>query len=83
MKEIDLKTLHPKNKILIIYTPYVLQKLSWHLTIATLPKTWICENLHSIVNQYIPKWLEVPISETLGNVYLTSKKFGLNYPTIN
>ena len=60
MKEIDLKPLHPKNKILI-YTRYVLQKLSWHLTIATLPKTWISENLDSIVNQYIRKWLEVPI----------------------
>ena len=79
MKEIDhdLKPLHPKNKILI-YTRYVLQKLSWHLTIATLPKTWISENLDSIVNQYIRKWLEVPISGTLSNVYLTSNKFGLN-----
>ena len=28
--------------------------------------------------QYIRKWLELPISETLSNVYLTSDKFGLN-----
>lgn len=77
MKEIDLKPLHPKNKILI-YTRYVLSKLSWHLTVATLPKTWISENLDSIVNQYIRKWLEVPISGTLSNVYLTTNKFGLN-----
>ena len=47
-------------------------------TVATLPKTWIAENLDSIVNQYIRKWLEVPISGTLSNVYLTSNKFGLN-----
>ena len=28
--------------------------------------------------QYIRKWLELPISATLSNVYLTSNKFGLN-----
>ena len=77
MKEIDLKPLHPKNKILL-YTRFVLSKLSWHLTVAPLPKTWILENLDSIVNQYIRKWLEVPISGTLSNVYLTTNKFGLN-----
>ena len=77
MKEIDLKPLHPKNKILI-YTRYVLSKLSWHLTITMLPKTWISKNLDSIVNQYIRKWLEVPISRTLSNVYLTTNEFGLN-----
>ena len=38
MKEIDLKPLHPKNKILL-YTRFVLSKLSWHLTVAALPKT--------------------------------------------
>ena len=35
-------------------------------------------NLDSIVNQYIRKWLEVPISGTLSNVYLTTNKFSLN-----
>ena len=69
MKELDLKPLHPKNKILT-NTRYVLSKLSWHFRITTFPKTWISENLDSIVNQYIRKWFEVPISETLSNVYL-------------
>ena len=77
MKEIDLKPLHPKNKILL-YSRYVLSKLSWHLTIANIQKTWISENLDSVFKQYIRKWLEVPISGTLSNIYLTSNKFGLN-----
>ncbi len=37
MKEIDLKPLHPKNKILL-YGRYVLPKLSWHLTITQFLK---------------------------------------------
>ena len=77
MKDIDLKPLHSKNKT-IVYSRYVLSKLSWHLTIADLSKTWISENLDPIVNQHVLKWLEVPISGTLSNVYLTRTKFGLN-----
>ena len=77
LTDIDLKPLHPKNKI-VIYSRYVLSKLSWHLTIADLSKTWISENLDPIVNQHIRKWLEIPISGTLSNVYLNRNKFGLN-----
>ena len=77
MKQIDLKPLHPKNKILL-YSCHVLPNLSWHLTITSFSKIWMSENLDSIFVQYICKWLELPISGTLSNVYLTSNKFGLN-----
>ena len=77
MKKIDLNPLHPKNKILL-YNRYVLSKLSWHLTITSISKTLISENLDSLFTQYVRKWLEVPISGTLSNIYLTSNKFGLN-----
>ncbi len=80
--DIDLKPLHPKNKI-VLYSRYVLSKLSWHLTVADLSKTWISETLDPIVNQYIRKWLEIPISGTLSNVYLTRNKFRLNIIPVN
>jgi hypothetical protein len=77
MSEIDLTHLHPKYKILL-YSRYVLSKLSWHFTVSTISKTWVVENINSSVNQYIRKWLEVAISGTLSNVFLTRNKFGLN-----
>ncbi len=77
MTDIDLKPLHPKNK-LHLYSRYVLSKLSWHLTVAPLSKVWIIENIDSVVNQYIRKWLDVPVSGTLSNVFLTRNKFGLS-----
>ena len=77
MSDIDLKPLHPKNKLLL-YSRYLLPKLSWHLTVATLSKTWVTENIDSVVNKYVRKWLEIPVSGTLSNVYLTTSKFGLN-----
>ena len=60
---------------------YLLPKLSWHFTVATLSKTWVTENIDSVVNKYVRRWLEIPVSGTLSNVYLTTSKFGLNiYP---
>ena len=74
IKEVDLKPLYPKNKILL-NSRYVLPKLAWHIT--SIHKTWITENLASTFVQYIRKWLALPISGTHSNVYLTSDKLGL------
>ena len=81
MTDIDSKPLHPRNKLLV-YSRYVLSKLSWHFTIATLQsKTRVIENIDPVVNQYIHKWLEIPISGTLSTVFLTCNKFGQSiYP---
>ena len=55
--------------------------MSWHFPVATLSKTWIIENIDSVVNQHIRKWLEIPISGTLSSVFLTCSKFGQSiYP---
>ncbi len=75
MTDIDSKPLHPKNKLLL-YNRYVLSKLTWHFTVATFFKTWITENIDSVVNKYIRRWLEVPISGTLSTVFQTRNKFG-------
>ena len=77
MPDIDLAPLHPKNT-LVLYSRYVLSKISWHFTVASLSKTWIIENVDPVINKYIRKWLEIPISGTLCNVFLTRNKFGLN-----
>ena len=59
MTDIDSKPLHSKNKILL-YSRYVLPKVSWHLTVASLSKTWVTENIDTLVNSYIRKWLDIP-----------------------
>ena len=48
MTDIDSKPLHPRNNLLV-YSRYVLSKLSWHFTIATLSKTWVIENIDPVV----------------------------------
>ena len=77
MSDIDKNPLHPRNKLLL-YNRYVLSKLSWNLTVANLTKTWVIESIDSFINQYIRKWLEIPVSGTLSNIFLTNNKFGLN-----
>ena len=77
ISNIDELPLHPRNKILL-YSRYLLSKISWDFTITDITKTWVCENLDSIATKFLRKWLELPISATLSNVYLPYSKFGLN-----
>ena len=76
MNDIDVKPLHPKHKLLL-YIRYVLSKLSCHFTVSDIYKTWITKHLSSVVNGYIRKWLDIPITGTLSNVFLKRNKFGL------
>ena len=77
MSKIDELPLHPKNKILL-YSRYLLSKISWNFTVSDMSKTWICETLDGIASKYFRKWLELPVSATLSNVLLPQNKFGLN-----
>ena len=77
MNEIDTKPLHPKNK-LQLYNRYVLSKISWHFTVSNLSKTWVTETIDSVVRKFIRIWLEIPVSGTLSNIFLSRNKFGLN-----
>ena len=77
MNGIDMKPLHPKNKLLL-YSRYVLSKFSWHFIVADISKTWIIEIIDSIVSGFIRKWFDIPISGTLINIFLDRNIFGLN-----
>ena len=75
--KIDELLLHPNNKILL-YSRYLLSKISWDLTVSDISKTWISETLDSIASKYIRKCLELPVSATLSNVLLQQNRLGLN-----
>ena len=42
-----IKPLHTKHKLLL-YSRFVLSKLSWHFTVADISKTWKTEHLDSV-----------------------------------
>ena len=77
MKLIDSLRILPKNRLLL-YQRYVLSKLSWHLTVADLSKTWVIENLDNVVVRFVRQWLDLPISATLSGISLPRNKFGLS-----
>ena len=39
--------------LLLLYHRFVLSKLSWHFNIADLSKTWVVENLDSVVSRFV------------------------------
>ena len=55
------------------------QKLSWHLTVADLGKTWLSENLENIVTKYVRRWPDHPISATIRSIILSHNKFGQGF----
>ena len=77
LNTIDSLPLHPKNKLLL-YNRYLLSKISWHLTVCDLSKTWIIQHLDNTVSHCIRKWLDLPISSTLTNILLPREKFGFD-----
>ena len=77
LTEVDRLPLHPKSKI-ALYIRYLLSKLSWHFTVASITKTWVCEHLDNVVAHYMCKWLDFPISAALSNIILPQNKLGLN-----
>ena len=80
LSQIDLLPLHPKYLILL-YSRHLLSKVSWHFTAADLTKAWVSESLDNTVASYLRRWLEIPISGILSNIFLTKTKFGINiYP---
>ena len=64
---IDTLPLFPNNK-LNLYSKYLLSKLSWHLTIADIPETWVKESLDSLGHKNLRSWLDIPINGTLDTV---------------
>ena len=77
MNDIDSLSCHSRNKLLIYYQ-FVLSKLSWHLTVADLSKTWDVQDLDNIVTKYIRQWLDLPIIATLSTLVLKKSKYGIN-----
>ena len=77
MTKINDLPCHPKNKLLV-YHRFLLSKISWNLTLADISKTWIVENLDSIVSKYTRQWLELPISATLSSRIINKSKYGMS-----
>ena len=61
----------------MLYQRYVLSKISWHLTIADLPITWVKQNLDNIASKFICTWLEIPVAGNLNITQQSKNKFGL------
>ena len=55
---IDALPVLPKSKILL-YQRYILSKLSWHLTVATVSKTWVIQHLDNIASRFVRQWLDL------------------------
>ena len=74
---IDCLPLHPRKK-LMIYSRYLLSKISWDLTIADLDVTWVKNTLDNLCHNHIRCWLEIPPCGTIEILLLSTTQYGIN-----
>ena len=75
LADIDRLPLHPRHKIeYIIYSKFLLSKISWDLTISDINITWVKQTLDSVSASFMRKWLEIPINGILDIVMLSKEK---------
>ena len=69
LEKIDRLPLHPKFK-LQLYMKYLLPKISWHLIVADIDKTWVKQTLDMMCHNKFRAWLEIPPCGTLDILFL-------------
>lgn len=82
MESINNLPLHPKNKMKL-YHRYLLSKISWDLTVAEIPETWLKNNVDNVISSYVRLWFEIPIAGTLEGISLPHSKFGFSFIKIS
>ena len=66
---IDALPVLPKNKLLQ-YQRYILSRLPWHITVATLSQKRVIQNFDNIVSRFVRQWLDLPVVATLSGISL-------------
>ena len=67
----------------MLYSRYLMSKLSWHLTIADIEHTWVINQLYSLAHSYLGRWLEIPATGSLSIIMLSKSQFGLDIQDIS
>ena len=74
------KTAVSKYSKCLLYKRAILPRLSWLLSIADLPMTWIELKLDGLANRYLKKWVGLAHSAAVSRLYLEDKHGGLDLP---
>ena len=77
----DCLPLHPRKK-LMIYSCYLLSKISWDLTIADVDVTWVKNTLDNLCHNHICRWLEILPCGTIEILLLSTTQYGINLTNI-
>ena len=62
----------------MIYSRYLLSKISWDLTIADLDVSWVKNTLDNLCHNHIRCWLEIPPCGTIEILLLSTTQYGIN-----
>ena len=81
MQKVDDAPVTGKQKLLL-YRAGVCPRLTWDLTISSLPLTWVTTVLEAEATCYLKKWAGLARSGNPASLYLPKAKGGLGLPSI-
>ena len=76
LNKVDQTAVSRMNKCLL-YKRAVLPRLSWLLSIASIPLSWIEQSLDSVVTKFLKKWVGLAHSAAVSRLFLNTKNGGL------
>ena len=82
MNKMDSLPLHPTNKIML-YSPYLMSKQSWHLTSTDIEQTSVINQSDSLAHSYLRRWFEIPANGSLSIIMLSKSQLGLDIQDIS
>ena len=82
LNKIDKLPLHPRFK-LDLYEKYLPPKISWHLVIADINKTWVKQTLDTMCHSKFRSRLEMSANGTLDVILQVQSKFSLNITDVS
>lgn len=64
----------------LLYKKAIIPRLSWLLSIASLPISWIESKLDSLATKFLKKWVGLAHSAATSRLFLSSRNCGLDLP---
>ena len=79
LQRVDAVPVTRKQKLLIYYAG-ICSRLSWDLSIASLPLSWVRNMLEAKATKYLKKWSGLARSSDTVRLYLSKAEGGLQLP---
>ena len=82
LKNVD-ETPVTRQQKLLLYCAGICPRMSWNLTVNSLPLSWVTETLEATATRFLKRWSGLARSEDTARLYLPQSQGSLNLPPVS